>query len=108
MVSDLKAFFTSELAVLKEKLGTLTGQIRATEDEVHDLRVKQDSTTKQVLEISTTCEQLNARVGQLEDSSCQRNLKVRGIPETISVEELPQFIRRLFSAILPPKQDKGL
>ncbi|CAH2274924.1 Hypothetical predicted protein, partial [Pelobates cultripes] len=54
MVSDLKAFFTSELAVLKEELGTLTGRIRVTEDQVHDLRVKQDSTTKQVLEISTT------------------------------------------------------
>ncbi|CAH2315841.1 Hypothetical predicted protein [Pelobates cultripes] len=76
MVSVLKAFFTSELAVLKEELGTLTGRIRVTEDEVHNLRVKQDYTTKQVLEISTKYEQLNTQVGQLEDSAHQSNLKV--------------------------------
>ncbi|CAH2327671.1 Hypothetical predicted protein [Pelobates cultripes] len=51
MVAELKAFFASEMAVLKEDLNMLAGHVRATEESVHNLRIKQDSTTAQTLEI---------------------------------------------------------
>ncbi|CAH2301743.1 Hypothetical predicted protein, partial [Pelobates cultripes] len=75
MVSDLKAFFTSELAVLKEELSTVTGLIRATEENVHDLQIKQGSTDSCLQELIATCTQLSMRVRQLEDSARQRNVK---------------------------------
>ncbi|CAH2223902.1 Hypothetical predicted protein [Pelobates cultripes] len=43
MLSELKAFFASELAVLKEDLNNLTGRMRATEEDVHDLKIKKDT-----------------------------------------------------------------
>ncbi|CAH2222906.1 Hypothetical predicted protein [Pelobates cultripes] len=106
--SGLKAFFSSEVAVLKEDIRNLTGHMRATEEEVHDLRVKQDTSSSQIQELSSTCSQLNAKVGRLEDAMRQRNLKVRGIPDAINAAALPQYIRRLFSSTLTPKQAKGL
>ncbi|CAH2220475.1 Hypothetical predicted protein, partial [Pelobates cultripes] len=50
MVTDLKAFFDSEMTVLGEDLGSLTGWIRATEEDIHDIQIKQDSTAAQLLE----------------------------------------------------------
>ncbi|CAH2316656.1 Hypothetical predicted protein [Pelobates cultripes] len=46
IVSDLKAFFASEL-VLLEDLGTLKGRIKATEEDIQDLRIIQDFSATQ-------------------------------------------------------------
>ncbi|CAH2285839.1 Hypothetical predicted protein [Pelobates cultripes] len=108
MVTDLKAFFTAELAGLKMELSTLTGRMRATEEAVQDLRAQHNATAKQTQELATTCSQLNARMGQLEDMARQRNIKVRGIPDTVTADELPLLIKRLLQAALPSKQAKGL
>ncbi|CAH2322179.1 Hypothetical predicted protein [Pelobates cultripes] len=108
MVTDLKAFFTAELAGLKSELNALTGRIQATEDGVQDLKNQQDATAAQTLELAATCTQLNARMGQLEDAARQRNLKVRGIPDTITAEELPYLIKRLLQATFPPKQARSM
>ncbi|CAH2248992.1 Hypothetical predicted protein [Pelobates cultripes] len=58
MVTDLKAFFASEmgseadLSTLKTDLSTLAGRIKATEEETQSLRLKQASTNTQ--EVSDT------------------------------------------------------
>ncbi|CAH2324471.1 Hypothetical predicted protein [Pelobates cultripes] len=80
MVTDLNAFFTAELAGLKMELNTLTGRIQAKEEVIQDLRAQHDAVAKQTQELVTTCSQLNARVGQLEDMARQRNIKVKGDP----------------------------
>ncbi|CAH2278124.1 Hypothetical predicted protein [Pelobates cultripes] len=80
MVLELKAFFTSELAELKGELSTFTA----------------------------TCTQLSMGLGHLEGSARQRNVKVREIPDTVDAAEFPQFILRLFSSTLTPRQAKGL
>ncbi|CAH2292626.1 Hypothetical predicted protein [Pelobates cultripes] len=67
MVTELKTFFASEMTVLKEDLSALTGRIRAAID-IHDLMVKQDSTTTQLQEVHLTYAQLSAKMVHLEDT----------------------------------------
>ncbi|CAH2328281.1 Hypothetical predicted protein [Pelobates cultripes] len=103
MVNDLKAFLTAELAGLKMELSTLTGRMRATEEVIQDLRAQHDATAKQTQELVTTCSQLNARVGQLKDMVRQRNIKLKGIPDTVTADELLHLIKRLPYHLNRPK-----
>ncbi|CAH2254702.1 Hypothetical predicted protein [Pelobates cultripes] len=105
MVTDIKTFFTSEMATLKADLGMLAGRIKSTEDTVQNLGLKQQSTDTHLREVSNTCAALSAKVAHMEDLARQHNLKTRSIPDA---GELPHFIRRLFAAALTPKQAKGL
>ncbi|CAH2248077.1 Hypothetical predicted protein [Pelobates cultripes] len=108
MVTDIKTFFTSEMATLKADLGMLEGRIKAMEDTVQSFGLKQQSADTHLLEVSSTCAALSAKVEHLEDLARQRNIKIWGIPDIVDVGELPHYIRRLFAASLTPKQAKGL
>ncbi|CAH2225209.1 Hypothetical predicted protein [Pelobates cultripes] len=108
MVMDIKTFFTSEMATLKVDIGMLAGKIKAAEDTVQSLGLKQQSADTHLQEVSNTCAALSAKVEHLEDLACQRNLKIQGIPDAIDDGELPHYLRRLFAAALTPKQAKGL
>ncbi|CAH2223314.1 transmembrane 255B [Pelobates cultripes] len=79
----------------------------STEETVCSFGVKQDTTAAQLHEVSLTCAELTAKIGQLEDMARQRYLKIREISNAIDAGEIPQFIRRLFSTTLTPKQAKG-
>ncbi|CAH2283021.1 Hypothetical predicted protein [Pelobates cultripes] len=107
IVIEIKAYIASEMAVLKTDLNTLASRMTSTEDAVSSLGVKQDTTAAQLHKVSHKCAELTAKVGQLEDMAKQRNLKIRRIPDTIDASELPQFIKRLLSPTLTPKQAKG-
>ncbi|CAH2317128.1 Hypothetical predicted protein [Pelobates cultripes] len=104
----IEAYITSEMAVLKTDLSTLAGKIQSTEDNVRGFGVKEDFTTAQLQGVTLTCAELTAKVGQMEDAATQRKLKIRGIPNAIDAGELPQFIMRLLSNTLTPKQAKDL
>lgn len=43
---------------------------------------------------------LKAKGADLEDKS-RRNLKIRGIPETVQAAQLPHFVREQFKAVVP-------
>ncbi|CAH2246220.1 Hypothetical predicted protein [Pelobates cultripes] len=84
MVTELKAYIASEMAVLKT---TLAGRIQSTEENIRGLEVKQDITTAQLQGVTLMCAELTAKVGQMEDTARQRNLKIRGIPNAIDAGE---------------------
>ncbi|CAH2319482.1 Hypothetical predicted protein [Pelobates cultripes] len=105
MVTEIKAYIASEMVVLKTDLSTLAGRIQSTKKNVRSL--KQDTTTAQLHEVSLTCAELTAEMGQQEDMARQCNLTIWGIPNAIDAGELPQFIMKLISTTLTPKQAKG-
>lgn len=41
------------------------------------------------------------KLADLEDRSKRNNLKIRGIPETVKVTQLPQFVQDMFLALAP-------
>lgn len=44
---------------------------------------------------------LKAKVADLEDRSCRNNIKIRGIPESVSQAQLVHYTQDLFKCVLP-------
>ncbi|CAH2292842.1 Hypothetical predicted protein [Pelobates cultripes] len=59
-------------------------------------------------EIMALQQKLANRVDALDDYHKCKNLKLRGIAETVEDEELPHFVRRLLTTLLPQRQVKSL
>ncbi|CAH2248296.1 Hypothetical predicted protein, partial [Pelobates cultripes] len=44
------------------------------------------------------------RLDTVEDQHISRNINIRGIPETVSQDDIPHFVGRLFATLHTPQQ----
>ncbi|CAH2320074.1 Hypothetical predicted protein [Pelobates cultripes] len=51
---------------------------------------------------------LENKVAALEDAKCQRNLRIRGIPEAVQDPEVSHYIRRILASLLLPAKAKSI
>lgn len=57
---------------------------------------------------SEDIEWLQSKVADLEDRSQRNNLKNRGTPESVSLLQLPHYLRDLFKAVIPQLSSEDL
>ncbi|CAH2284376.1 Hypothetical predicted protein [Pelobates cultripes] len=90
----------------------------ASSDEENDLPSTKGDIKALLRHIHTRCIQLEAHNTELrrsqillkdrldteEDWHRSRNIKIRGIPETVSQDDLPHFVERLLATLLTPQQ----
>ncbi|CAH2283809.1 Hypothetical predicted protein [Pelobates cultripes] len=95
--------FQADCALIQEDMHTLSGGIKSIKDEAataHQTHLGAALLAQQLTQQPT--------VTGLEDTQRRRYLKIRGVSSDIGIEEVPQYVRRLLSSLLPTKQVKSM
>ncbi|CAH2325546.1 Hypothetical predicted protein [Pelobates cultripes] len=92
--------FTAELNLVKTEVQAVAARVQATEEDVQDLNQGMTTLNYSVQQLGALHASLSTRVDQLDDRGRQRNIKIRGIADSLTPDEIPHFIRRLAVTIL--------
>lgn len=76
---------------IKNSLQLQDNRLQSAHDEVVDT----------VLDHQSEITWLKTKVADLEDSTMRNNLTFRGIPESVTPQELPRYVQQLIKALLP-------
>ncbi|CAH2273798.1 Hypothetical predicted protein [Pelobates cultripes] len=102
----IRLLFDADIALVKTEVQAFTDCIQATEEVVNDLKQGLAVLGDTVQQMHTSHSFLTHRLDALDDRSRRPNIKICGVSDAVSTEELPHFIRRLIATALPAKQDK--
>ncbi|CAH2321913.1 Hypothetical predicted protein [Pelobates cultripes] len=81
-----------------KELGSCTAQVEAKMEEIVEAHNSAADKIKQ-MEIQLTY--YEQKIMDLEDRSRHSNLRIRGVPESITITELPNYILKLFKTLAP-------
>ncbi|CAH2277658.1 Hypothetical predicted protein, partial [Pelobates cultripes] len=107
LLAELQKNILADITAIRSDLQGLTGHIGALE------RTSQTSTQHIAMlhQAVSDLQQQNLlherRFAALEDTWRRNNLKIRGVLEDICETELPHFLRRILSTLLPSRQMKA-
>ncbi|CAH2285909.1 Hypothetical predicted protein, partial [Pelobates cultripes] len=85
---------------------TVDGRVKKVEEGTQGLTTQSQKLEAQNAELQHTQSSLTNSLESMEDRHRSRNVKIRGIPETVIPEDLTQYARRLIATILTPQQEK--
>ncbi|CAH2223917.1 Hypothetical predicted protein [Pelobates cultripes] len=108
MVAELKAYFSADIALVREDMGVMTARLRALEEAGTATTSKQEALQPEVETLKQANHTMEGRLAVLEDARWQRNMRVRGIPENIGEDEVPHYLHRMWSSMLPPAKAKTI
>ncbi|CAH2301867.1 Hypothetical predicted protein [Pelobates cultripes] len=110
MLKEMKVFFAADIALVKEDFEVMTARVRALEDDGDITRGKQDDLKTKVNRLQQINLSMEGRLAVLQDSKQQRNLRISGVPEDITNNEVPHYLHRMLSSMPSQGQsyDTGL
>ncbi|CAH2225287.1 Hypothetical predicted protein [Pelobates cultripes] len=105
LLSDIKANMATEfdrhLTPIREGLIDLTHRTSTIEEQL-DLTVTRTTATENAITaLQEQLRQLEEAQEDLNNRSCRNNVRIRGIPETVTIEALGPTLRELFCGLLP-------
>ncbi|XP_063295380.1 uncharacterized protein LOC134582656 [Pelobates fuscus] len=106
MLAELRTNIAADMADFKTAVEKATSRITLLEATTSTQDSRLTVVENQIAEISKLQLLTTDRMDAMEDQKRRYNLKLRGVPDSIDLADLPHYIRRLFSTLLPPKQAK--
>ncbi|CAH2224523.1 Hypothetical predicted protein [Pelobates cultripes] len=85
--------------LIKTEVQAVTAPTQASEEDIQDLRKEVQDLKETVQHLKTSQATISTRVDQAEDRHRRTNFKIRGIPDSVDVTELANYLRRLFSKL---------
>ncbi|CAH2299746.1 Hypothetical predicted protein [Pelobates cultripes] len=107
-MNNIRVFLNAALNILRDDITVVTARVQATEDCIHSITQQQTSTKEQMQQLQATNKAMQIRIDTMDDAQRCKNLKIRGITETISDQELPDLIRRLLCTLLTQQSARGI
>ncbi|CAH2324101.1 Hypothetical predicted protein [Pelobates cultripes] len=104
LLRNHRMMFTADVATLRVEIQTVEGRVKTMEGNSEDLTAQCIQLEAQNTELQRNQSHLTSRLDTLEDRHRSKNLKIRGIPETVTPSNLPQYSRRLIASLLTPHQ----
>ncbi|CAH2296082.1 Hypothetical predicted protein [Pelobates cultripes] len=98
---NICSLFTADIAVLREEILTME-----TEVDSQGLTVWCIQLEDQNVELQRNQTLLTTRLDAVEDRHRIRNIKIKGVPETVTQDDLPWYIGRFLTSLLTPQQTK--
>ncbi|CAH2274506.1 Hypothetical predicted protein [Pelobates cultripes] len=102
LLLELKQMLAADMDLVRTELQAV---VQASEEEILDVRQEVKGLKEMVLQLQSSHAILLTKLDIAKDRSCRANIKIRGVPDTISPAELPHYIRRLLTTLLPHAQD---
>ncbi|CAH2249283.1 Hypothetical predicted protein [Pelobates cultripes] len=104
LLRNLRMMFAADVATLPEETQTVEGRVKTMEGNLEDLTAQCIQLEAQNTELQRNQSHLTSCLDALEDRHRSRNVKIRGIPETVTPSDLLQYSRRLLASLLTPHQ----
>ncbi|CAH2219837.1 Hypothetical predicted protein [Pelobates cultripes] len=104
----MRQLHAADLELLKTEFTAVTAHTQASEEDILDLRQEVQGLKESILQLQSSQANLTSRADTAEDRHRQVNIKIRGIPDSIGITELPHYLRRLTTSLLPHIQAKKL
>ncbi|CAH2315132.1 Hypothetical predicted protein [Pelobates cultripes] len=108
LLTNIRAFFNADLNIMCEDITVVTARLQANEDAITSLAQKQESTNEHLLQLQASHKSMQVRLDTQDDARRRNNLKIRGIAESVTDQELPHFLRRLWTTLLPQRSAKSI
>ncbi|CAH2301169.1 Hypothetical predicted protein [Pelobates cultripes] len=108
LLCNIRMLFAADVAVLREDIHTVEGRVKKTEEASQGLTARCTQLEAQNAELQRSQALLAARMDTVEDPNRSRNIKIQGVPDSISQDTLAQFIGRLLTSLLTPQQVKTI
>ncbi|XP_053555608.1 TATA box-binding protein-associated factor RNA polymerase I subunit C [Bombina bombina] len=100
------ASFTAQMAAstaeLKKEISSTNERIDSLERRQEDAAVEHSNLQSFTQRLADYLEVVDDKIADLEDRSRRNNLRIRGIPETISPADLQPYLKELFQVLAPP------
>ncbi|CAH2285971.1 Hypothetical predicted protein [Pelobates cultripes] len=104
----IRKLLDADIALLKEEVWAISEWVRVAEEDVSDLKRGLSSLEETVHNLQSSNTNTNLRVDSCEDRDRRKNLKIRGVSDTVASEELPHLNSRLLASELPTKMAKWI
>ncbi|CAH2220628.1 Hypothetical predicted protein [Pelobates cultripes] len=108
LMHNIRVFFNADLNIIREDITVVTARVQATEDSIHSITQQQTSTNEPMQQLLATNKVMQIRIDTLDDARRCKNLKIRGITETIGEQKLPHLIRLHLPTLLPQRSAGGI
>uniref|UniRef100_A0A8C5M5E3 Uncharacterized protein n=1 Tax=Leptobrachium leishanense TaxID=445787 RepID=A0A8C5M5E3_9ANUR len=101
---EIRGVWKPEVAAVREEVVTIRAQVTAVQATTSTVLSEHTHLLGQVAGLRSQVELLSRSVEMLETRHRRRNIRVRGIPDSVSSDELPAYVSRLAlrMAGLPP------
>lgn len=86
--------FTSKTQSVGEKVNYIKHSMEECTTTINDLVDAYDDSKDNHLWIKT-------KLADLEERSCHKNIKLRGVPETVQANDLQRYAHKMLSALMP-------
>ncbi|CAH2312661.1 Hypothetical predicted protein [Pelobates cultripes] len=106
LLCNIRSLFAADMAVLREEIHTMEGRMRKTEAESQGLAARCVQLEAHNTELQRAQALLTTRLDAMEDRHRRRNVKIRGVPETVTQEGIQGYLGRLLASLLTPQQMK--
>ncbi|CAH2313178.1 Hypothetical predicted protein [Pelobates cultripes] len=99
--TSMKTDFQAAFSDLRKDILEVGTRVNALEEKTNELCHVNDSIVEKIQKMEADSKRLMEKLADLEDRSRRNNIRVRGVPETVTQELLSAYLMRLFQAIQP-------
>ncbi|CAH2300662.1 Hypothetical predicted protein [Pelobates cultripes] len=99
--TSMKTDFQAAVSDMRKDTHEVGTRVNALEEKTDELCHMNDTIVEKIQRMEADNKRLMENLADLEDRSRHNNICVRGVPETVTQEELPAYLLRLFQAIQP-------
>ncbi|CAH2246063.1 Hypothetical predicted protein [Pelobates cultripes] len=105
LLLEMRQLHAADLELLKTDLTAVTARTQASEEAILDLRQEAQGFKESIIQLQSSQANLTNRADIAEDRHRQVNIK---IPDSVGITELPHYLRRLTTSLLPHTKAKKL
>ncbi|XP_053556210.1 probable ATP-dependent RNA helicase DDX60 [Bombina bombina] len=98
-LDSMHTFMTTSLNDIKQEIKDLGSRVETLEENRDNLVEDVEMTVQQVSEQQQVVTDLLDKIEDMENRSRRSNIRLKGIPESITAAELPSYLHQLFCAI---------
>ncbi|CAH2246996.1 Hypothetical predicted protein [Pelobates cultripes] len=99
--TSMKTDFQAAVSDMRKDIHEVGTRVNALEEKTDELCHMNDTIVEKIQRMDADNKRLMEKLADLEDRSRRNNIRVCGVPETVTQEELPAYLLRLFQAIQP-------
>ncbi|CAH2223283.1 Hypothetical predicted protein [Pelobates cultripes] len=99
--TSMRTDFQAAVSDLRKDLLEVGTRVNVLEEKTDELCQANDAIVSKLQQLEKDNRRLTEKMADLEDRSRRNNIRVRGVPEKVTQEDLPSYLLRLFQAIQP-------
>ncbi|CAH2284000.1 Hypothetical predicted protein [Pelobates cultripes] len=108
LLDELRRNIATDIGQFREEINGVSARRQHTELNSADHENRIQTLERQMAALQRDQTQAKEDLAVMEDRRRWKNIKIRGLPDTLAPAELPHLFRRMLTALFPAKQAKAM